>query len=37
VRLPCSLHRRLVERAQVKGISLNQLVNVALAEAICKA
>ena len=37
VRLPRSLHRRLVERAKTEGISLNQLVNVALTEAICKA
>ena len=36
VRLPRSLHRRLAERARMEGISLNQLVNVALVEAICK-
>ena len=37
VRLPRSLHRRLAERAKTEGISLNQLVNVTLAEAVCKA
>jgi antitoxin HicB len=37
VRLPRSLHRRLAERARMEGISLNQLVNVTLAEAVCKA
>jgi antitoxin HicB len=37
VRLPRSLHRRLAERARLEGISLNQLVNVTLAEAVGKA
>jgi antitoxin HicB len=37
VRLPRSLHRRLAERARMEGISLNQLVNVTLAEAVGKA
>ena len=32
VRLPRSLHRRLAERARSEGASLNQFVNVALAE-----
>jgi predicted HicB family RNase H-like nuclease len=36
VRLPRSLHRRLAERAGMEGISLNQFVNVTLAEAVCK-
>ena len=31
VRVPKSLHRRLVEEAEREGVSLNQLVNVALA------
>jgi antitoxin HicB len=34
VRVPKSLHRRLTERARREGTSLNQLVNVALAEAV---
>jgi len=33
VRLPRSLHRRLVELAEVEGVSLNQYINVALADA----
>ncbi len=34
VRVPKSLHRRLVEEAEREGVSLNQLVNVALAGAV---
>ena len=34
VRMPKSLHRRLVEQAQREGASLNQFVNVTLAEAV---
>jgi len=33
VRLPRSLHRQLVERAKSDGVSLNQFINVALAQA----
>ena len=32
VRMPRSLHRQLVETAEHEGVSLNQLVNVALAQ-----
>jgi len=34
LRLPKSLHRRLVEQARREGVSLNQFANVALAEAV---
>jgi antitoxin HicB len=34
VRLPRSLHRQLAETAEQEGVSLNQLVNVALARAV---
>ena len=34
VRVPRSLHRELVERAEEEGVSLNQYVNVALARAV---
>ena len=34
VRLPRSLHRQLAETAEREGVSLNQLVNVALARAV---
>ncbi len=34
VRLPRSLHRQLAETAEREGVSLNQLVNVALAQAV---
>ena len=34
VRVPKSLHRRLVERAEEEGVSLNQYINVALATAV---
>jgi len=34
VRVPRSLHRQLVEEAEREGVSLNQLVNVALASAV---
>jgi antitoxin HicB len=34
VRVPRSLHRRLVQRADVEGCSLNQLVSTVLAEAV---
>ena len=34
VRVPRSLHRRLVEQAEVEGVSLNQYINVALAGAV---
>jgi len=34
VRVPRSLHRELVERAREEGVSLNQYINVALAQAI---
>ena len=34
VRLPRSLHRQLVETAEREGVSLNQLVNVTLAQMI---
>jgi antitoxin HicB len=34
VRLPRSLHRKLAEQARREGVSLNQFVNVALAETI---
>ncbi len=34
VRLPKSLHRRLAERAKAEGVSLNQLINVSLAQAV---
>jgi antitoxin HicB len=34
VRVPRSLHRELVERAAQEGVSLNQYVNVALAQAV---
>lgn len=34
VRLPRSMHRKLVEQARREGVSLNQLVNVTLAESI---
>jgi len=34
VRVPRSLHRELVERAEDEGVSLNQYVNVALARAV---
>jgi len=34
VRVPAFLHRDLVERADEEGVSLNQFINVALAEAI---
>jgi len=34
VRVPPSLHRDLVDRAAEEGVSLNQLVTVALAEAV---
>jgi len=34
VRVPKSLHRRLVEQAEAEGVSLNQYINVALAGSI---
>jgi len=34
VRVPRSLHRKLVEQARREGVSLNQFINVALAETI---
>jgi antitoxin HicB len=34
VRVPRSLHRKLTEQARQEGVSLNQFVNVALAEVI---
>lgn len=34
VRLPRSMHRKLVEQARREGVSLNQLVNVTLAESL---
>jgi|Deesub1362B_J571_1020462.scaffolds.fasta_scaffold16753_3 antitoxin HicB len=34
VRIPRSLHRKLVEMAKREGVSLNQLVNTTLAEAV---
>jgi antitoxin HicB len=34
VRIPKSLHRELVERAEREGVSLNTLVNVALGKAV---
>jgi antitoxin HicB len=34
VRVPRSLHRKLTEQAKREGVSLNQFVNVALAETI---
>ncbi len=34
LRLPKSLHRRAAEQAEREGVSLNQFVNVALAEAV---
>lgn len=34
VRVPKSLHRKLVETAELEGVSLNQWINFALAEAI---
>ena len=34
VRVPRSLHRELVERAESEGVSLNQYVNVALAQVV---
>ena len=34
VRVPRSLHRKLVETANTEGVSLNQFINVALAEAL---
>lgn len=34
VRVPKSLHRKLVEIAELEGVSLNQWINVILAEAI---
>jgi len=34
VRVPRSLHRQLVERAEREGVSLNQYVNVALAQVV---
>jgi antitoxin HicB len=37
VRLPRSLHRQLVETAEQEGVSLNQLVNVALAQVVGRA
>ena len=37
VRLPRSLHRQLVESAEREGVSLNQLVNVALAQVVGRA
>ena len=37
VRVPKSLHRRLVNEAEREGVSLNQLINVALASAVSTA
>jgi len=37
VRVPRSLHRELVERAEQEGVSLNQYVNVALARCVGRA
>ncbi len=37
VRLPRSLHRQLVETAEREGVSLNQLVNVTLAQMVGRA
>ena len=37
VRLPRSLHRQLVETAEQEGVSLNQLVNLALAQVVGRA
>lgn len=37
VRIPKSLHRELVERAEREGVSLNTLVNVALGRAVGQA
>ena len=34
VRVPRSLHRQLVEEAEREGVSLNQYINVALAQAV---
>jgi antitoxin HicB len=34
VRVPKSLHRRLVEKSEREGVSLNQYINVALVEAV---
>ena len=36
VRVPASLHRDLVDRADEEGVSLNQFINVALAETITR-
>ena len=36
VRLPRSLHRQLAERAKDDGVSLNQFVNVTLAQAVAR-
>jgi antitoxin HicB len=36
VRLPRSLHRQLAERAKNDGVSLNQFVNVTLAQAVAR-
>ena len=37
VRVPRSLHRELVERAEQEGVSLNQYINVALARCVGRA
>ncbi|MEW6504841.1 MAG: toxin-antitoxin system HicB family antitoxin [Chloroflexota bacterium] len=37
VRVPKSLHRKLVDLAEQDGVSLNQWINTALAEAVGKA
>lgn len=37
IRIPKSLHRELVERAEREGVSLNTLVNVALGKAVGQA
>jgi antitoxin HicB len=34
VRVPRSLHRKLIEQAQREGVSLNQFINAALAETV---
>ena len=36
VRLPRSLHRQLAEQAKKNGVSLNQFVNVTLAQAVAR-